>query len=249
MLRIRELITLVNNRYPSDCFFSNFDLTLDNSELRADYQAYERAFRVLDPESWRDLQEKAMAHFLDHRPGQRKQGFFNQLNDAFAYQYLLRRGFKRIRVLRETGNTQPDLEYMDGNEKLYCEVKTLGVSNEEITRRHAPTRFRSSIYYELDDGFLNKLQSVLNIAQSQISSQGTNGLIYLLILFDDFTLEHYDRYRQQVRACIQEHPTQTVYVKVGLRGRKYIQKSSSRVGGASRPISEPKRTENFDHQK
>lgn len=225
MRHIRELVAFAKAAHPSDCFFANFDQTLAIPELRADYRAYERALSLLDPESWMELRAKAVAHFSDHRPGQLKQGFFNQLNEAFAYQYLVRCGYRQVRVLREIGKTQPDLEYMDGDEKLFCEVKTLGISNEEIARRDVPKCFRSSLYYELDAGFVSKLQSTLDVAQSQINARGANGMIYLLILFDDFTLEHYARYRKQVHACIQMHTAKSVHVKVGLRGRRHIQKS------------------------
>jgi len=157
MGRFRELVSLVREKHPSDRFFANYDQKLAIPELGDDYRAYERAFRFLDPESWTELQTKAVNHFMNQRHGQLKQGFFNQLNEAFAYRHLVRRGYQQVRVLRESGKTQPDIAYFNGNEKLFCEVKTLGVSNEEITRRDAPRRFRSSIYYELDEGFLSDI--------------------------------------------------------------------------------------------
>ncbi len=227
MRRIRELITLIRASYPQDRFFANFDQKLAIPEFDADYRAYERALGFLDRESWTELQAKAVSHFLDHRPGQLKQGFFNQLSDAFAYQHLVRCGYRNVRVLREDGGTQPDLEYLDGNEKLFCEVKTLGISDKEIARRNVPNRFCSSIYYELDERLLNKLRLTLDVAQGQINARGPNGMIYLLLIFDDFTGEHYDTYRKQVHACIHMHKAKNVYVKVGLRGRRYIEKNST----------------------
>lgn len=225
MRRIRELVTLIRASYPRDRFIANFDQKLSIPEFGSDYRAYERALSFLDRESWMELQAKALRHFLDHRPGQLKQGFFNQLNDAFAYRHLVRRGYRNVRVLREDGTTQPDLEYFDGDEKLFCEVKTLGVSDEEIARRLSPKRFRSSIYYELDEGFLRKLRNTLDVAQRQINARGANGMIYLFLIFDDFTGEHYYTYRKQVHACVHMHKAKNVYVKIGLRGRRYIEKN------------------------
>lgn len=49
------------------------------------YQVYNNALIVLDDESWKILKEKALQHYFDHRRGQKKQSFFNQLNEAFAY--------------------------------------------------------------------------------------------------------------------------------------------------------------------
>lgn len=221
MDRFRELIALVQEKHPSDHFFANYDQTLTIPELGDDYRAYQRALQYLDPESWAELRTKAVNHFMDQRLGQLKQGFFNQLNDAFAYRHLVRRGYRQVRVLQESKKTQPDLEYYDRGEKLFCEVKTLGISDEQIARRNR--RFCSSIYCELDEGFLSKLRGTLDVAQNQISARGCCGMVYLVMLFDDFTLQHYDKYRKQVHSCIQAHTTKNVYVQVGLRGRRHIE--------------------------
>jgi hypothetical protein len=226
MRHIRELIALTKAAHPGDRFFADIDQTLRLvPEARAQYRAYERALVHLDPESWVLLCAKAIAHFTDHRTGQRKQGFFNQLNDAFAYQHLVRQGYKQVRVLREVGTTQPDIEYIDGAEKKFCEVKTIGISDELIARRVKPQAMPSSIYHELSTGFLNKLRSTLDTANRQIAAKNANGLIYLLIHFDDFTLEHYGSYRKQISTCLEAHAAKNVYVKVGMLGQRHLSKT------------------------
>ncbi len=228
MRRIRELIALAKAAHPRDGFFANLDQTMKVfPEVRAQYQAYERALALLDPESWAVLRDKAVAHFTDHRTGQWKQGFFNQLNDAFAYQHLVRRGYGQVRVLREVGTTQPDIEYMDGPKKSFCEVKTIGISEELLARRQAVQAHRSSIYYELSPEFLDKFRSTLEAADRQIKARGAKGLIYLVVHFDDFTLEHYKTYRRQVTACLSAHTAENVYVKIGVLGGKHIGKGST----------------------
>ena len=224
MDRFRDLVALVRAKHPRDHFFANYDQMLTIPELGDDYRAYERALQCLDPDSWTELQTKAVNHFMDQRRGQLKQGFFNQLNDAFAYRHLVRRGYRQVRVLRESGKTQPDLEYFNGGKRLFCEVKTLGISDDQIARRDVPTRFPSSIYCELDEGFLSKLRSTLDVAQGQISARNGSGMVYLVMLFDDFTLQHYDKYRKQIHSCIQAHTAKNVYVQVGLRGRRHVEK-------------------------
>ncbi|HEY8084775.1 MAG TPA: hypothetical protein VIE69_04110 [Methylophilaceae bacterium] len=230
MRHIRELIKMTKVAYPRDEFFANFDETMKVlPEKRVHYQAYERALALLDSESWAVLRNKAIAHFTDHRTGQRKQGFFNQLNDAFAYQHLIRRGYDQVRVLREVGTTQPDIEYMDGSKKSFCEVKTIGISEELIARRQAVQVHNSSIYYELSPEFLGKFCKALDIADGQIKARGAKGLIYLVIHFDDFTLEYYKTYRRQIMACLSAHAAENVYVKIGILGRKHISKGSTRA--------------------
>lgn len=230
MGRFRELVTLLRAKHPCDYFFANYDQKLTIPQLGDDYRAYERALRFLDCESWTELRTKAINHFMDHRPGQLKQGLFNQVNDAFAYRHLVRCGYRQVRVLRESGSIQPDIEYFDGSERLFCEVKTLGVSNEEIARRDVPSRFRSTIYRKLNEGFLRKLRDTLDVAQRQVGAGG--GMVYLVMLFDDLTLEHYDQYRKQVHSCIKSHTAANVYVQVGLRGRRHIE--TGRIGAVRR---------------
>ena len=62
-------------------------------EVFKDFLAYDRALSTLDDESWDILKNKALQHYLDHRNGKRKEGFFNQLNEAFAYRHLIKQGF------------------------------------------------------------------------------------------------------------------------------------------------------------
>lgn len=225
MRHFRELIALVKLKYPDDDFFAGVEQTLKLVPLaRAQYLAYERALSILDPGSRKVLQDKAIAHFKDHRAGQRKQGFFNQLNDAFAYQYLIRRGYGYVRILPEDGETQPDIEYTDGVEKRFCEVKTFGISDEVIARRAERQGTSSSIYQALSDNFLRKLESTLNTADLQVKARG-QGLIYIIMDFDDYTLDYYDRYRKQISTCLESHKAESIYIKIGLLGRKYVRKT------------------------
>ena len=183
MRHIRELIALTETAHPSDRFFANVDETMRLIPgARAQYGAYERAFASLDRDSRQTLRAKAIAHFTDHRTGQRKQGFFNQLNDAFAYRHLVRQGYNDVRVLPEGTTTQPDIQYTASGELKFCEVKTIGISDELIARRATPKVVSSAIYHQLQTGFLSKLQSTLSAASRQIAAKNANGLVYTKVV-------------------------------------------------------------------
>lgn len=145
MRRVRELVTDVLRAHPNDSFFDRFDEScVTNPAKRKAYRTYDDALRLLDSDSWNILKGKAIAHFRDHRRGQHKQGFFNQLNEAFAYRHLVRQGFTAVRMLPEEGRRVPDIRYRDGRYVKHCEVKTIGISDEERSQdedrsKHSPT--------------------------------------------------------------------------------------------------------------
>ena len=225
MRHIRELMALAADAYPNDQFFVGVRENLINfPEVRPSYLAYERAMTTLDPASWTELKLKAIAHFKDHRKGQLKQGFFNQLNDAFAYQHLKKRGYRDVKILREVGKTQPDIEYNDRTQNCYCEVKTLSISDDIIVRRQNCQGSLEHDYTALSEGFLNKLRKALDVADGQIKARGKVGLIYVVVHFDDITLAYYDAYRRQIAKCLNSHTAPNIFVKVGLLGRRHIRK-------------------------
>lgn len=230
MRRMLELVNMVIETHPNDGFFDTLNEGLRiSSQIRANYKAYDRALSYLDPESWNVLSKKAIEHFRNHRTGQLKQGFFNQLNEAFAYQFLIRQGYEGVSVLPENGATIPDLTYIDKGIRHYCEVKTIGVSKEELDRRAAEESFDCSIYQELSEGFLNKLDCDLRQAHRQISSQSGLGLVFVIANFDDFTLLHYDRYQEQIAQFLSSHEVEDVFIKIGLIGGRRIHKQAGRL--------------------
>ena len=234
--RVRELIYLVQEAHPQDRFFADLNITFRSSrQAYAVYRAYDRAFQCLDPDSWHDLSRKAVRHFYDHREGQLKQGFFNQLNEAFAYRYLLRCGHADVRVLPETRRRQPDLMFNNRGHQECCEVKTIGISGQEISRRSTSQVFDGSIYYELTPQFLEKVNLAMTDALKQLHSQNASSLVYLIVNFDDFTLGYYGRYREQLSACIHAHEAPAVVAQVGLLGQRRIVKRVGARSGNRRP--------------
>jgi len=223
MKRIHELIKEVRHAHPKDTFFQNFERVLESCEsTRAQYKSYNNVLCVLDEASWQKLKEKAIEHYLNYRNGQLKQGFFNQLNEAFAYAFLVRRGYSNICFVPEDGTPRPDLSYQDRGRQCYCEVKTMGLSNDEIKLRTVAHPVAYSAYRQLSEGFLNKLGDHLCHAQEQIASQGSDGLVYVVMRFDDFTLTNYPTYRKQLVNFLREYPEQEIFLRMGICGTRRI---------------------------
>lgn len=224
MKRILEIVAEIKKRYPSDKFFSSFESSCrTNPEKKKSYRIYDDALMMLDNESWQILKCKALEHYMDHRKGQKKQGFFNQLNEAFAYRYLVRKGFKDVRFIKEEKKEKsPDIRYSVHNTPSYCEVKTLGISDDQINRRNTIAVSDGSDYVRLKDGFLNKFRDAICTARQQICAFGSNGLVYVIINLDDFTLDYYQNYKKQLIAFSENHGFSNLFIKIGLRGNKSI---------------------------
>lgn len=223
MKRIHEIIGDLRHRYPHDDFFSTFEESCRISPgKKYYYRLYNKALMVLDDESWNILKNKAIQHYLDHRKGQRKQGFFNQLNEAFAYRYLVRRGFHDVRLIGEGARTSPDIRFVVHNTQNYCEVKTLGISDDEIDRRSSGNVIDGAIYVSLNDGFLNKFCDAVATARKQIQAWGPDGLVYIIVSFDDIASDYYQNYRKQLIKLALNHGFENLFIKIGLRGNRSI---------------------------
>jgi len=195
-------------------------------EVLKDFRAYYIALSTLDDESWAILKNKALRHYLDHRKGQKKQGFFHQLNEAFAYRHLVKQGFHNVRFLKEGKRKTPDIIYTDRGVQNYCEVKSLGISDKEIDRRNSITWYDASVYFDLGDGFANKLRNAVRGAKQQILSAGTQGMVYVVVEIDDFTLRHYKSYRKELIGVLLNLGIGGVFIKLGLRGNRKISMGS-----------------------
>jgi hypothetical protein len=177
---------------------------------------------ILDDEPWNNLKEKAIEHFEDEREGQRKQAFFNHLNEAFAYRYLVRRGFKKVRLIRESKEKTPDISFVDRETQSYCEVKTMGLSDDEIRRRASHSVQDGAVYFVLNAGFLNKLEKDVARAWEQIHSLGERGLVFVLVRFDDIIGDHYRNNRKQLTTFCRSRGFENLVFKIDHRGNKGI---------------------------
>lgn len=120
-------------------------------------------------------------------------------------------------MLPEENVRTPDIRYREAGQLKHCEVKTIGLSDAEIGRRQSRGVLRTGYSAQLDSGFLNKFSSVVATAKARISARKTDGLVYLVVLFDDMALDHYPDYRRQLISFCREKEIRDVYIKVGPR--------------------------------
>lgn len=227
--RLGAIFEIAASNYPTDNYLEEVNLIVDElPNSRWYYQKYEQALRTLDDQSLKALSEKAVNHFGERRVEQEYQPFFDQLNDCFAYEFLLKRNCRNILILQENKISKAkstDLIFQWKEQKMCCEVKTIGRSDYDLKSFKYEKLFDTSIYKSLQNGFLDKLREKLKIAQTQIASYGKSGLVFIIVSFDDFTLQYYGNYRTQILKVLKEFPNQHVFIKVGLGSRRCIDKS------------------------
>lgn len=225
MPRLTSLLSELRSQHADDWYLLRHREDLSQTpQLRSLVATYDRALDTLDARSWEVLKAKALKSFLADSVDRGKNNFFNHLNESFAYRYLLQRGARSIAFVPETTKRKtPDLSFLENSKEFFCEVKTIGVSDEEIQRTKLEESLDASVYDQLTDQFLTgKLVNTVEHASTQIDSVG-EGLVYLILGFDDFTLRNYRRYKSQLRELLTSRfPNREIYIKIGLQSRKRI---------------------------
>jgi hypothetical protein len=223
----------VRKQHSEDSFFRTFESSLKTWPLkRRFYAAYERAFALLDDSSWKNLLSKAVNHFPEKRYRQVKGPFFDQLNDALAYQWLVSRGFTEVSVLPEPrdakqGSKCPDISFCASGNQFYCDVKTLSTSIAELDQRCSSKYRDSSRYAQLHPTFLKKIDDAVSTGTEQIRARGPNGMVFVLVNFDDFTLTYYSRHRTQIASHLRDRVSLPIVIKFGVCGHRRIQRVRS----------------------
>lgn len=220
MSRLEALLKIVSTQYPDDWWITAFKVMLDNGDgiLLDQLKIYSRPLDLLDEESWKVIRDKATTSFRQNIRRRGKQSFFNLLNETLAYEYLVESNYENVSLLKEHGKVKvPDVKFSKDGSDYYCEVKTIGVSEEELDRAGKEDCYDSSVYSELGERFFDKLSSVVNTAIEQINTESPENVIYIILNFDDFVGFYHETYKTQLENFLQEKfPYNQIYLRAGL---------------------------------
>jgi hypothetical protein len=224
MSRFLSLLNDLIHTYPDDAYLIEIqDVLSTTGYFRSLRLTYDRALGILDDKSWKVLREKASGAFPTKSSLRGKQAFYDQLNEAFAYRYLVQQGYTDVTFIPKSGTKTSDLSFTDGVSHRLCEVKTINISDEEISRTKSGDTFDASVYQELTHELLSrKFKNILCKALKQLVN-ASDGLVYVVWSFDDFTLRHFAEYKKQLLLHLENyHPNLEIYIKVGLQSRKRV---------------------------
>ncbi|MBW8893375.1 MAG: hypothetical protein JF617_15090 [Burkholderiales bacterium] len=224
----------LQEKFPDDLFLTNHDRKLRESRPLLRWQrSYERALDVLDERAWNVVRQKAMQQFPQRTSDRGKQQFFEILNEAFAYRFLLRSGFEDIsfveeedpRARRKKGQQaeHPDLQFFRNTSQIHCEVKTINRSNDQLKRDRSIGVVYDSSVFELGSPFFEKLGKTVSKATQQLAQFGTRGIVYLIIHPDDWTLDNIEEDKRQIKTFLKaKFPSTDIVAKFGVYGRRHL---------------------------
>jgi hypothetical protein len=200
---------------------------------------YRRAVNRLDSLSWDILRKKLVGKFNEPENPRGKLDFFSTMNEAFGYEFLVRCGAKKVRLIeedREKRTKTPDLVFESAGNRFFCEVKTIAISEPEVTRRVGPPdSYDASVYSSLGSSVLGKIRKRILEAEDQASELPEGCLVFVVIDPDDFTQAYLSNYKSELENEVGKSlPESAFCVSVGIFGgvlyhqnlHKYFPRSS-----------------------
>lgn len=205
MPRVYELQDLIYDRSAPAAYFQNFDESVhEYPEKRKTWLGREKVLQRLDQQSWKFLKDEAKPYLTSRdTSGRGHQQLISILNQAFAYTYLIDEGCSDVAFIPRSevpGRETPDLKGRLNNRKVLCEVKSIGISDDEAIRRQ--NGGAGSTKNALGMGFLNKLTSNLRKAKCQMAAYDSSNEImriaFIVPDFDDLLGEYKAEYFRQI---------------------------------------------------
>ena len=211
--RIYELWDLISDPASPDAYFpQNFETLLQTSLPMAAYTHIEKKLQYLDVDAWKPLRDEASQYLTVKDPKRGWQQLFENLEGpADAYKHLRDLGCSDVCFIprsQQQGQRTPDLEGLLDSRRVLCEVKTINISEAEVSAR-AECTVRDG-RYQLDDAFFRKLQSDITKANGQLHAYDAMGkarhIVYVSIYFDDWGGRYSEEYRRQIDQYLKGNP-------------------------------------------
>ena len=201
-IRVNELVSCHPNDKGSR-FYNFWEVFYEIPERVQAFKLIEEELSQLDDESWFFLKNEACKLCITSDTNRGWSQLFDKLNEAKGYCFLKSMGCVNIRFIprAEKENIEtPDLEGWKDESNILCEVKTIGISDQEIMARKKIKA--QNVNDSITPGLKKKLENTFTKASSQLNSYpvttNTNKFIYLIITYDD-DLDYRDELNQQTR--------------------------------------------------
>ena len=212
--RLYALKAAVPDPTHPNAYFQNFEERLEESEhVRRKYLDVERPLAALDDRAWRELLKRAAPLTMQRDPKRGWQLLFDTLNESKAFVYLQSLGCSDVAFIKRATDKTPDLRAVLNGRRVFCEVKTLNISEHEASRRERSHRgeiFVTSVPTTVTRRFLNKVSDRLTRAIEQLDREDemriARRIVFTILHFDDWVGDYQPEYFAQLDAYLAANP-------------------------------------------
>lgn len=189
-------------------FFEGFEESLElNIEKRRYFENIERDLSVLSGDDFQFLKGKVIYAFNKKDTERGWSPAINLLNEAKAYDYLLKSGCVDVSFIPESQSSTPDISATCESRAVLCEVKTVNISKEELSARNCTCV--TTVAAHLSSNFLEgKLLNIAKNAYKQINKYsrnneiGSDNRLFIVMNFDHSVHEYIRNYMEDIKmAC------------------------------------------------
>ena len=208
--RVYELKDLRVDPSHPDAYFQDFEKVIEDPSGLYEFRKVEGWLAALDNAAWQDLKQRAAPLLLKRESGRGWQALFDILrSEARAFGYLQSIGCTKVHFIARTDKKTPDLGASQDDQSVFCEVKTINISDDEAEKR-SRNSIVSSRSQDVSDGFLRKLSDTLAEAVRQLDAadpkRQSRRMIFTMLHFDDWWGDCQARYIAQIDAHLLQHP-------------------------------------------
>ncbi len=200
--RIYEIKDLCTND-TEHSYFNRLDNIITNSSLAKDfYKCLDDELFQLDHNSWDFFKSDIISEIATYDKNRGWFQLFNRLNEVKGFIYLKNIGCSNVKFIERSREKTPDLKGKLDEENIYCEVKTINISESEIEKRKKPKLRRCS--YDLPDEFFNKLSKVIQSAELQFFEKSEKNIIYIIINFDEISFDPQEKFFEDIECFLKK---------------------------------------------
>lgn len=207
--RVYELAASLKGARKS--YFRNFTASIRDHPLKRErFVEIEAELATLDAAAWEHLKASVGPLFLKNETARDWKGASSALNEAKAYNYLVRRGCTSVTFIPRRVDVQtPDLRARMGSLDVLCEAKTINRSQRAIS-----------------PAFFTKLASTVRRADRQMaafsSQPNVKRIAYLVIDFASAMQDDVDDYLRQIQERREEFAVPGLEIILDVKARTLV---------------------------
>lgn len=204
--------------------FENWNQSLEFPLKRELFEKFENTLKRIETSQWSRLKEKMVRTGQTH-PRRGLNQFFEIYNEAEAFSCLQDLGATNIEFLPESQRKSPDLYAKLGECDVYCEVKTINISDDYADRDaylHNKVGLLEAIYNtDLSEQYRKKIIDYIEAAHTKIDNYDHDAAavryLYLVINAENPLAGGAEERLEEIKNFIRSKPFRPINIFIKLK--------------------------------